>query len=256
MAFLFEFIIYLHNIEYKNSFNKKTKFTYMKTKIITLIFMALSLSLYSQNGNISYLDFFGKKYDFKNSIIQTESKYLIESKKETIKYTLCGKQFLNQKVTKHMSQSNMNFFIKKSVYSISNCVNFYNLVDSVNISKLDKKLDFKVVSGNNNYRILGFKIVADSIDYEIIFTETNDRTLCNWDFDDSLDNKVTYKTLDNKEFKNFMMYDAVSNEAKKQLISIFDELKNCSRLMLTGMYYFDKKNNREYFISMDILLYK
>ncbi|OFX16951.1 MAG: hypothetical protein A2033_01320 [Bacteroidetes bacterium GWA2_31_9] len=189
--------------------------------------------MFGQNTANSYLDFFGKKYEFKNSILLNDAKYFKESQKELVKYKLCGKQFLNKKVEKHMSQKNMTYFINKTVYSISNCVSFYNLIDSVKIRKLDSKLDFKVVIENNNYKILGYKIVADSVDYEIAYTDIQERS-----------------------DKNFMMYDVSSNEAKNQLISIFDELKNCSRLMLTGIFYFDKKDNREYFVRMDVLLYR
>ena len=226
----------------------------MRTIILACFLLIASASLFSQNAS-SYLDFFGNRIGLSSSIIQTEAKYIVKPQKETYKYKLCGKQFLNRKVEKHMSQKNMNYFIKKSNYSISNCVNFYNVIDSIKISSINEKLDFKIVD-SNNYKILGFKIVADSIDYEITYTETNDRDLANWDTLDSLYNKITYTTLDNKEFKNFMMYDAVSNEAKKQLISIIKELKNCSRIMLSEMYYFDKKNKREYFIGMDVLLYR
>lgn len=204
----------------------------MRTIILSFTLLILSTCLFGQNTSNSYLDFLGKKYEFKNSILLNDAKYFKESQKELVKYKLCGKQFLNKKSEKHMSQKNMSYFINKTVYSTSNCVNFYNLVDSVKISKLDEKLDFKVVIENNNYKILGYKIVADSVDYEI-----------------------TYADIQERSDKNFMMYDVSSNEAKKQLISIFDELKNCNRLMLTGIFYFDKKDNREYFVRMDVLLY-
>lgn len=205
----------------------------MKAIVLAFFLLVSSVSLFSQNPENSYMDFFGKKYAFKNSILFNDAKYFKESQKELVKYKLCGIQFLNKKSEKHMNQKNMTYFINKTFYSMSNCINFYNLVDSVNINKIDEKLDFKVVVGNNNYKILGYKIVADSVDYELAFVD-----------------------IQESDGKNFMMYDASSTEAKKQLISIFDELKNCSRLMLTGMYYFDKKDNREYFVRMDLLLYR
>ncbi len=143
----------------------------MKTNILTYVFLILTSTSYCQTSNKSYLDFFGKKYFLSDTLFSEPGvSYYFEPQKKPFKYKLCGKHFLNEKKEKYMYGENKNFFVLKTFNNISNCLDFYNVVDSVQIITMNKEMDFKIVDGKNDYKILGFKIIADSIDYVIVFS--------------------------------------------------------------------------------------
>lgn len=149
---------------------------------------------------------------------------------EFSKYVLHGLAFSNEHREKYMHD--LNSSIIKTKYQISDSCVFSSLIDSINIKDLNKEKDFKIVDEGKEYEILGYKIVADNVDYEITYVNQQ------------------YEGVN----ENYMMFDSNFTYAKDWLLSSLKELERCSRIVLTDFYYYSKKDKQKYNLSLDILL--
>lgn len=196
----------------------------------------------------SYLAFFGHKYYIDENNFSTENIYYTIPIKKGIKYHFCGKNILQKKTERYTSESSPLFsltdgndtkyyldsgkyyylqsFISHNYYKFTDCIDFFSVIDSISINDLKKANEFSIIYEGKENTVLGFKIIGDSLDYEI---EYNVYPL-------------------NKKYS--------INNANEYLIKILNGINNCSKFIIKDIYFYNKREKINYYLFLEILLTK
>lgn len=206
----------------------------MKTLIILnalILNLVLSNSIFSQNK--SYLDFFGHKYFLKGISETIDKSNSMLPQKESSIYTFCGKNILKVETAYFSSNPvninawrdsagyanysdsvgkiNTTYYVSNIHYKLVDCVKYYNVVDSIHFKDLTQKNNFTVFLNGNEQIINGFKIIGDSLDYEIAYIAKGLNT-----------NKI-------------------ENKANEYLLKIINENNKCSKFMIKEISFYNKR---------------
>lgn len=213
-------------------------YKFLMKRVFVLLILTFPGILIAQKMQEGHLDFFGHKYYFTDTLweVGCTNSYHKDSRKHATEYKLTGSVYTMKAIT-YISVSpadeiNIQIDMKETRYKKTDTLIFYHMIDSIDIKDIDEKKGLKIIDGNNFYKVLGFKIYGDSVDYETEFMNDEERT------------------------GNYAVFDPGNDIAAKRLSYILSKNSICTKYVITEIKYHNKKEKRDYILWADILIKK